>query len=66
MDAMNNDDPFQGSAAIIHECKKLAKEFVNVTFQHCPIESNGAADELARQPTAPLWGIGMMNLLFFS
>jgi hypothetical protein len=37
------------AAAIIHECKKLAKEFVIVTFQHCSKESNGAADELAIQ-----------------
>jgi hypothetical protein len=29
--------------------QKLAKEFILVTFQHCSRESNGAADEQAKQ-----------------
>jgi ribonuclease HI len=50
MEAMNSDTQFLGSAAaILNDCVKLAKEFVVVTFHHCPRESNEVADELARQ-----------------
>jgi ribonuclease HI len=50
MDALNGNAQFLGpAAAILNECVKLAREFVVVTFHHCPRESNEAADVLARQ-----------------
>jgi ribonuclease HI len=57
VEAMKSEEIFLvPAAATINECQKLSKEFVIVTFHHCPREANGAADELARHADRSLRG----------